>query len=149
MESDGSSGRAGYELTLPGGETLAMRWGDDPLLSLEVMRKAARPDEPSDSIELLRRALLARDESTAREAMASLGMGDMDPAKVIEASPTSAVPAPLGESESGAGLWRLTFPTRWPASDLELAETGTRLYRQAGGEPEELSSSATFLSIAV
>lgn len=116
--------RAGFELRRRDGGTMRLRWEDDPTLGLEVVRELCRGSTaPEDKLELLLRALLARDPPAAREVADGLGVdrGLLDPDEVIRGAPTAAPVLRSGEQR-----WRLRWPTRWAPHDLAPGE-GTKV----------------------
>ena len=135
----------GFELTVSDGSTRRFRWSEDPVLALAVFRKGARSGEPADQVLLLRLAMLARDLESAQRALEGLDAprGTVDLEALLADSPTSS--PPVRED----GLWRLSYPTRWLAHDLEPveSESGSGTERrvvpegvQLEGSPSELVS---------
>jgi tetratricopeptide (TPR) repeat protein len=117
---------AGFILRLPDGSRRTLRWEDDPPLSLAIFERAARPDDASDHLERVRRALAARDPRAAGVAIGAMalasglapgqlsGVGDV--AAILSAAPTSAPPVAL----EGGGF-RLRWPTGFAPADLVAA----------------------------
>lgn len=95
----------------------AFTWTEEPALGLLVMQRAARPGEVQDQLEVLRRALLARDFGAAETALRSLEApeGILDPAAVVAGAATFAPPSVL----EGGG-WRVRWPTRVVSPDLDV-----------------------------
>lgn len=109
---------AGFTLRLPDGARRTLRWDDDPPLALAIFERAARPDDASDHLERLRRALAARDPRAAAAAIGQVGLapGQVDVAAILSAAPTSASPVALE-----AGGFRLRWPTGFVPADLVAA----------------------------
>lgn len=104
----------GFTVRLPDGAVRTHVWSDDPPLALAILRRAA-DKSPADQLELLRRALCARDAATAAAAAAALGLGslDLDPAALLAKAPLSA---PCVALEGGGH--RLRWSTRSVGHDL-------------------------------
>ncbi|MCO5172017.1 MAG: tetratricopeptide repeat protein [Planctomycetes bacterium] len=130
----------GFALRLPDGEVHAFAWRDDPPLGLLVLQRGAREGVAEDRVEVLRRALDARDPVAARAALEALGAPDaLDPAALLAAAPVSAVAVALP-----GGRWRLSWPTRTVGHDLTTrgqvaASDGVLVLT---GEPCELATPA-------
>lgn len=107
----------GFAVRLPDGGGRTLSWTDDPPLGLAIMRRAVDKGQaaPEDQLELLRRALCARDAAAASTAATALGLSsiDLDPAALVARAPLSA---PCVALEGGGH--RLRWPTRWAGHDL-------------------------------
>ncbi|MGE0706507.1 MAG: hypothetical protein AB7N76_17635 [Planctomycetota bacterium] len=103
----------GFEVQTPTGAARRFTWDDEPELSLRVMQAGADAGQVSDQLEVLRRALIARNPKVAAEAMAKVP-GSLSAATLISRAPTSVVPAPLG-----GDLYRVNYPMGWKPGDLE------------------------------
>lgn len=129
----------GFAVRMADGDVRTFSWTQDPALALLVMQRAARADAREDRLEVLRRALLARDLAVARMALSDLGAPKdaLDAEAVVATAATSAPPIAV------AGGWRLRWSTRAAGHDL-VTRHGTLGTDRGGlaltGEPCELAT---------
>ena len=115
----------GYEVQTPTGEAQSLEWGDQPVLDLRVMQAAAEAGEASDQLEVLRRALIARNPVVANQAMEKVP-GRLSLATLIARAPSSVLPSPRGD-----GTYWVRYPTDWSPADFE-PDRGSRVSSQDG-----------------
>lgn len=130
----------GFALRMADGDVRTFAWADDPALGLLVMQRAARVGAREDWLEVLRRALVARDLAAARMALSDLGAprDAFDAEAVLATAATSAPPVAIA-----GGRWRLRWSTRSAGHDLAARQGALGLERGGlvlTGEPCELAT---------